>query len=63
MASTPALASSPAIHQRLGGKAGVGLLPTLIIYAACFVVALPIRVSQIFFTYKLGIIWPMACNR
>ena len=29
----------------------------LIIYAACFVVALPIRVSQIFFTYKLGIIW------
>ena len=29
----------------------------LIIYAACFVVALPIRVSQICFTYKLGIIW------
>ncbi len=27
------------------------------IYACCFVVALPIRVSQIFFTYKLGIIW------
>ena len=23
----------------------------------CFAVALPIRVSQIFFTYKLGIIW------
>lgn len=29
----------------------------LIIYACCFVVALPIRVSQIFFTLKLGIIW------
>ena len=29
----------------------------LIIYASCFVVALPIRVSQIFFTFKLGIIW------
>ncbi|MGB1196380.1 MAG: ATP-binding cassette domain-containing protein [Synechococcus sp.] len=29
----------------------------LIIYACCFVVALPIRVSQIFFTFKLGIIW------
>ncbi len=27
------------------------------IYACCFIVALPIRVSQIFFTYKLGIIW------
>jgi len=27
------------------------------IYACCFAVALPIRVSQIFFTYKLGIIW------
>ncbi len=29
----------------------------LIIYACCFVIALPIRVSQIFFTLKLGIIW------
>ena len=29
----------------------------LIVYACCFVVALPIRVSQVFFTYKLGIIW------
>lgn len=29
----------------------------LIVYACCFVAALPIRVSQIFFTYKLGIIW------
>ncbi|WP_320675699.1 ABC transporter ATP-binding protein/permease [Prochlorococcus sp. MIT 1300] len=27
------------------------------IYACCFVAALPIRVSQIFFTLKLGIIW------
>ena len=29
----------------------------LIVYASCFVVALPIRVSQIFFTFKLGLIW------
>ena len=29
----------------------------LTIYASCFVLALPIRVSQIFFTLKLGIIW------
>ena len=29
----------------------------LIIYAACFVVALPIRISQFFFTYKLSNIW------
>ncbi len=29
----------------------------LIIYACCFVIALPIRVSQIFCTLKLGIIW------
>ena len=34
-----------------------GFYRILIIYACCFVVALPIRVSQIFFTYKLGIIW------
>ncbi len=27
------------------------------IYACCFIIALPIRVSQIFFTYKLGLIW------
>ena len=29
----------------------------LIIYGCCFVAALPIRVLQIFCTYKLGIIW------
>ena len=34
-----------------------GFYRILIIYACCFVVALPIRVSQIFFTLKLGIIW------
>ncbi len=34
-----------------------GFYRILGIYACCFVVALPIRVSQIFFTYKLGIIW------
>ena len=34
-----------------------GLYRILGIYACCFAVALPIRVSQIFFTYKLGIIW------
>jgi len=34
-----------------------GFYRILAIYASCFIVALPIRVSQIFFTYKLGIIW------
>ncbi len=34
-----------------------GFYRILWIYACCFAVALPIRVSQIFFTYKLGIIW------
>jgi len=34
-----------------------GFYRILVIYACCFAVALPIRVSQIFFTYKLGIIW------
>ncbi len=34
-----------------------GFYRILGIYACCFVIALPIRVSQIFFTYKLGIIW------
>ncbi len=34
-----------------------GFYRILGIYACCFIVALPIRVSQIFFTYKLGIIW------
>ncbi len=34
-----------------------GFYRILGIYACCFIVALPIRVSQIFFTYKLGLIW------
>jgi len=34
-----------------------GFYRILGIYAACFIVALPIRVAQIFFTFKLGIIW------
>ena len=34
-----------------------GFYRILGIYACCFVVALPIRLSQIFFTFKLGIIW------
>ncbi|KGG16875.1 MULTISPECIES: ABC transporter ATP-binding protein/permease [unclassified Prochlorococcus] len=34
-----------------------GFYKILWIYAFCFIVALPIRVSQIFFTYKLGLIW------
>ncbi len=34
-----------------------GFYRILGIYACCFAIALPIRVSQIFFTYKLGIIW------
>ncbi len=34
-----------------------GFYKILGIYACCFIVALPIRVSQIFFTYKLGLIW------
>ena len=38
-------------------KEQTGFYRILGIYASCFVVALPIRVSQIFFTYKLGIIW------
>tara|TARA_Y100001970_G_scaffold154268_1_gene188904 strand:- start:12571 stop:14553 length:1983 start_codon:yes stop_codon:yes gene_type:complete len=38
-------------------KQEAGFYRILGIYACCFIVALPIRVSQIFFTYKLGIIW------
>lgn len=38
-------------------KQETGFYRILGIYACCFIVALPIRVSQIFFTYKLGIIW------
>ncbi len=34
-----------------------GFYRILGIYACCFIVALPIRVSQIFFTLKLGLIW------
>ncbi len=34
-----------------------GFYRILGIYACCFVVAVPIRVSQIFFTFKLGLIW------
>jgi putative ATP-binding cassette transporter len=41
----------------LVAKQQEGFYRILIIYASCFVVALPIRVSQIFFTLKLGIIW------
>mgnify|MGYP001331597482 CR=1 FL=1 len=38
-------------------KQEAGFYRILGIYACCFIVALPIRVSQIFVTYKLGIIW------
>ncbi len=38
-------------------KQEAGFYKILVIYACCFIVALPIRVSQIFVTYKLGIIW------
>ena len=38
-------------------KQEAGFYRILGIYACCFIIALPIRVSQIFFTYKLGIIW------
>ncbi|WP_269622144.1 ABC transporter ATP-binding protein/permease [Prochlorococcus marinus] len=38
-------------------KQETGFYRILGIYACCFAIALPIRVSQIFFTYKLGIIW------
>ncbi len=38
-------------------KQEAGFYKILGIYACCFIVALPIRVSQIFVTYKLGIIW------
>ncbi|MFL0769883.1 MAG: ABC transporter ATP-binding protein/permease [Prochlorococcus sp.] len=38
-------------------KQEAGFYRILIIYACCFVVALPIRVTQIFFQLKLGIIW------
>ena len=34
-----------------------GFYRILGIYACCFIIALPIRLSQIFVTFKLGIIW------
>ena len=45
------------LTNALVAKQEDGFYRILIVYGACFVVALPIRVSQIFFTYKLGIIW------
>ena len=45
------------LTNALVSKQEEGFYRILIIYACCFVVALPIRVSQIFFTLKLGIIW------
>ncbi|TCD55589.1 ABC transporter ATP-binding protein/permease [Synechococcus sp. BS55D] len=45
------------LTNALVAKQQEGFYRILIIYASCFVVALPIRVSQIFFTLKLGIIW------
>ncbi|KGG13318.1 MULTISPECIES: ABC transporter ATP-binding protein/permease [Prochlorococcus] len=38
-------------------KQEAGFYKILGIYACCFIIALPIRVSQIFFTFKLSIIW------
>ena len=34
-----------------------GFYRILVIYACCFVVALPIRTAQIYFTAKLGLVW------
>ena len=45
------------LTNALVAKQEDGFYRILLIYACCFIVALPIRVSQIFFTYKLGIIW------
>ncbi len=45
------------LTNALVAKQEDGFYRILIIYACCFIVALPIRVSQIFFTLKLGIIW------
>jgi putative ATP-binding cassette transporter len=45
------------LTNALVSKQEDGFYRILIVYGACFVVALPIRVAQIFFTYKLGIIW------
>ncbi len=45
------------LTNSLVAKQEEGFYRVLGIYACCFVVALPIRVSQIFFTLKLGLIW------
>jgi putative ATP-binding cassette transporter len=45
------------LTNALVAKQQDGFYRILVIYACCFVLALPIRVSQIFFTLKLGIIW------
>ncbi len=45
------------LTNALVAKQQEGFYRILGIYACCFIIALPIRVSQIFFTYKLGIIW------
>ncbi len=45
------------LTNALVAKQEDGFYRILGIYACCFVVALPIRVSQIFFTLKLGLIW------
>ena len=45
------------LTNALVSKQEAGFYRILGIYACCFIIALPIRVSQIFFTYKLGIIW------
>jgi len=45
------------ITNALVDKDQVGFYGRLTIYGACFVVALPIRVTQLYITAKLGIIW------
>ena len=45
------------LTNALVAKQQDGFFRILIIYACCFVVALPIRTAQIFFTLKLGLVW------
>ncbi len=45
------------LTNALVAKQQDGFFRILIIYACCFVVALPIRVTQLFVTAKLGLIW------
>ena len=45
------------LTNALVAKQEDGFFRILIIYACCFVVALPIRTAQIFFTLKLGLVW------